>query len=86
MATRIPFTKVYSSPSDLVQLLKTRGLDITDEEKAKHYLSHIGYYRLSAYMYPLLSFPKEQPILLSGRLQFRYILTFKSQNRCFYPH
>ena len=35
-------------------------MEITDEEKAQHYLSHIGYYRLSAYMYPLLSIPKEQ--------------------------
>ena len=51
---------MYSSPSELVQLLKSRGLEITDEEKAKHYLSHIGYYRLSAYMYPMLSIPKEQ--------------------------
>ena len=24
-------------------------MEITDEEKAQHYLSHIGYYRLSAY-------------------------------------
>ena len=66
MATRIPFTKMYSSPNDLVQLLKARGLEITDEEKAKHYLSHIGYYRLSAYMYPLLSFPKEQQLFKQG--------------------
>ena len=28
-------------------------MEITDEEKAQHYLSHIGYYRVSAYMYPL---------------------------------
>ena len=25
-------------------------MEITDEEKAQHYLSHIGYYRLSAYI------------------------------------
>ena len=25
-------------------------MEITDEEKTEHYLSHIGYYRLSAYM------------------------------------
>ena len=49
MATRIPFIKTYSTPHELVQLLKTRGMEITDEEKAQHYLSHIGYYRLSAY-------------------------------------
>ncbi len=46
MATRIPFTKRYSSPCELVYLLKSRGLEVSDEEKAKHYLSHIGYYRL----------------------------------------
>ena len=60
MATKIPFIKTYSTPQELVQLLKTRGMEITDEEKAQYYLSHIGYYRLSAYMYPLLSIPKEQ--------------------------
>ena len=64
MATKIPFIKTYSTPQELVQLLKTRGMEITDEEKAQHYLSHIGYYRLSAYMYPLLSIPKEQYLSL----------------------
>ena len=49
MAIRIPFIKTYTTPHELVQLLKTRGMEITDEEKAQHYLSHIGYYRLSAY-------------------------------------
>ena len=66
MATRIPFIKTYSTPHELVQLLKTRGMEITDEEKAVHYLSHIGYYRLSAYMYPLLSIPKEQHLFKQG--------------------
>ena len=66
MATRLPFIKTYSTPHELVQLLKTRGMEITDEEKAQHYLSHIGYYRLSAYMYPLLSIPKEQHLFKQG--------------------
>ena len=35
-------------------------MEITDEEKAQHYLSHIGYYRLFAYMYPLPSIPRNQ--------------------------
>ena len=30
MATRIPFIKTYSTPHELVQLLKTRGMEITD--------------------------------------------------------
>ena len=62
MATKDSFTKMYSSPSDLVQLLQSRGLVIFDREKAKHYLSHIGYYRLSAYSYPMLSFPIKQAV------------------------
>ena len=66
MATKIPFIKTYSTPQELVQLLKTRGMEITDEEKAQHYLSHIGYYRLSAYMYPLFSIPKEQHLFKRG--------------------
>ncbi len=53
---------MYSSPSDLVQLLQSRGLVIFDREKAKHYLSHIGYYRLSAYSYPMPSFPIKQGV------------------------
>ena len=52
------FTKTYSSPADLVQLLKSRGLKISDERKAERYIESIGYYRLSAYMYPFLEMPK----------------------------
>ena len=59
MATKIPFIKTYSTPQELVQLLKTRCMEITDEKKAQIYLSHIDYYRLSACMYPSLSIPKE---------------------------
>lgn len=39
--------------------LKSRGLVISDEDKAVRYLESIGYYRLSAYMYPFLKAPKE---------------------------
>lgn len=77
MTIKIPFTKTYSSPSDIVQLLKSRGLKITNEEKAKHYLSHIGYYRLSAYMYPLLSFPKEQNLFKQGESFDKVIMLYR---------
>ena len=55
----IPFSKAYSSPHDLVVLLQSRGLSIVDSASAEHYLMHIGYYRLSAYMYSLLKTPKD---------------------------
>ena len=58
MATPIPFTEPYRNVHDLVQLLIARGLTITDQEKAERYLSTIGYYRLSAYLIPLMSIPK----------------------------
>ena len=54
----IPFSKGHKSPAKLINLLKSRGLNISNEHKAKHYLDNIGYYRLSAYMYPLLEIPK----------------------------
>ena len=55
---RINFTKTYSNSADLVKLLKSRGMEVDDEHKAEYYLENIGYYRLSAYMYPLLKSPK----------------------------
>ena len=60
MTTKTAFTKQHATPSVLVDRLQTRGLVIEDITKAESYLQHIGYYRLSAYMYPLLQTPKEQ--------------------------
>ena len=40
--------------------MQSRGLTIADTDKAEKYIDSIGYYRLSAYMYPLLQTPKEQ--------------------------
>ena len=62
MTLTIPFNKEYKSPQELVSLLQNRGLEIHKPTKAEHYLKHIGYYRLSAYMYPLLKMPKEQHV------------------------
>lgn len=52
------YPKQYSTPTELVQLLKQRGLAITDEKKAAEYIQNIGYFRLSAYFYPFLKAPK----------------------------
>lgn len=59
------FTKRYSSPEELVQRLKSRGLVIENEQRAEAYMINIGYYRLSAYMYPYLSIPKTNHIFKS---------------------
>uniref|UniRef100_A0AB33IUN4 Abi family protein n=2 Tax=unclassified Prevotella TaxID=2638335 RepID=A0AB33IUN4_9BACT len=70
---KVAFDKSYTNPEKLVQLLRTRGLRIEDPVKAAHYLANIGYYRLSAYMYPLLAKPKENHKYKKGS-SFRQII------------
>ena len=65
------YTKTYSSPSQLVTLLQSRGLQVENVEQAEIYLRHIGYYRFSAYLYPLLTIPKEKHIFKSGAAFFQ---------------
>ena len=44
--------KTATTLDEQIQLLKKRGLDIQDDEKAKECLLDIGYYRLGAYLFP----------------------------------
>ena len=60
------YTKTYSAPSQLVTLLQSRGLHVENVVRAENYLRHIGYYRFSAYLYPLLTTPKENHVFKSG--------------------
>ena len=66
MANLIPFTKRFESSENLVNLLESRGLQICDRNKAIQYLDNIGYYRLSAYMYPLLKMPRTAHLYKEG--------------------
>lgn len=66
MSNRIPFKKQYTGSSELVKLLQSRGLTVSNVPKAESYLENIGYYRLSAYMHPLLRMPKEEHQFKSG--------------------
>lgn len=45
-------TKPHKTYSELVDILKQRGMIIPDEERAERKLSQIGYYRLSGFWYP----------------------------------
>ena len=63
---KISYTKASTFPRNLIPLLKKRGLRITDDQRATSYLTNIGYFRLSAYLYPLLDTPKENHIYKSG--------------------
>ncbi len=50
--TKKVFTKPALNIDEQITLLSARGLKFNDVEKIKHYLTYIGYYRLSAYMRP----------------------------------
>ncbi len=60
------YTNTYQSPSQLLALLKSRGLTVNDSAKAESYLRRIGYFRFSAYLYPLLTIPKDKHIFKNG--------------------
>ena len=60
------YSKTYSSPAQLVSLLQSRGLFIENTTRTENYLRHIGYYRFSAYLFPLLTTPKENHIFKPG--------------------
>ena len=63
---KVNYSKTCTLPQDLVPLLKKRGLIIADEHRTISYLANIGYFRLSAYLHPLLDMPKENHIYKSG--------------------
>ena len=46
------YTKSFQAPAQQLAILKSRGLNVTDEPRATAYLERIGYYRLSGYWYP----------------------------------
>lgn len=47
------YPKSPLSTEQHIQLLKDRGLVITDDERASKYLNNVGYFRLTGYMYHL---------------------------------
>jgi abortive infection bacteriophage resistance protein len=46
------FSKPALTYDDQIALLRTRGLDLGDENRTRRWLKRIGYYRLSAYFVP----------------------------------
>ncbi|MBO5718853.1 MAG: Abi family protein [Bacteroidales bacterium] len=54
----IAFEKHFTPVEDIVDILCCRGLNIDNYDEALHLLTNIGYYRFSAYLYPLLETPK----------------------------
>lgn len=50
--SKVPYVKRATTYQQQIALLISRGVQITDEDKAIEYLSDIGYYRLGFYIYP----------------------------------
>jgi abortive infection bacteriophage resistance protein len=46
------FSKPATSIDDQIRLLRRRGMIVDDDDRARHYLKHISYYRLRAYWLP----------------------------------
>ncbi|MDH5190051.1 MAG: Abi family protein [Gammaproteobacteria bacterium] len=46
------FTKPATSFDDQIKILESRGMTIPDHGRARHYLSHLNYYRIGAYWLP----------------------------------
>ena len=60
------YEKQYSTPAQLLAILKARGLDCSDVGDAEPLLRAVGYYRLTGYLYPFLGFPKTAHQFKSG--------------------
>ncbi len=65
-----PYRKPHLTIADQVALLRRRGLVVADDVAAAQLLGAVGYYRLSAYVYPYRELlpPITQP---ESRTQFR---------------
>ncbi len=46
------YNKPYHTFEEQLELLKSRGLEVTNDQVALEYLHRLGYYRLSGYWYP----------------------------------
>lgn len=63
---KVLYTKPALEYTAQLHQLESRGLIISDQEKAIHLLERISYYRLSGYWYPMLAEPKSDHIFKEG--------------------
>jgi len=61
-----PYSKPPKTYQDQLNLLKSRGMIFSSDNKALHLLEKLSYYRLSGYWYPLLQQPKTNHIFKPG--------------------
>lgn len=69
--------KPWLSLDDQIAQLSSRNMIVSDVEKAKSYLSRIGYYRLSGYWYPFRKFQENHRVRgndFEGGTDFKHII------------
>lgn len=74
-------TKPATTIDEQLDLLKTRGLAIQDEDKAREILLDIGYYRLGFYLFP---FEKSHPQLRNRKHEYIDGATFEDAVKLYY--
>ena len=74
-------TKPATTIDEQLDLLKTRGLAIQDEDKAREILLDIGYYRLGFYLFP---FEKSYPQLRNRTHEYTDGATFADEVKLYY--
>lgn len=74
-------TKPATTIDEQLDLLKTRGLVIQDEDKAREILLDIGYYRLGFYLFP---FEKSYPQLRNRTHEYIDGATFEDAVKLYY--
>lgn len=77
---KLPDQQPYLSIDRLIALLRSRGLEIRDTERAAHYLGVIGYHRLRAYITPFLKSPIDDKIFKSD-VSFNDIINLYNLDR-----
>lgn len=60
------YNKISLTIEEQITQLQQRGLFIASVELAKHFLSHISYYRLAGYWWPMQLEPKDQHLFKPG--------------------
>ncbi len=73
---RLPYAKPYLSLQEQLELLRARGMNITDFNRAVNCLQRIGYYRLSGYWFPFRN--QEIRTNLAGDKERHISETFRS--------
>lgn len=61
--------KDWKSTDEQVEIIKSRGMVIHDEDEARHFLNRLGYYRLSGYWYPFRKLDNTSHIRLDAFIE-----------------